>query len=256
MKMRKYVTTALSLTGLILLIAIGCDKEEEVQTVVDQAPNALVFEDPSLIDQVSPHFYDNHIYRIEVLAENREKQRVVRAISESGFDRTCLMMGEVQKFYFNHTELIMYAVPTGDAGKMLILYERSGLFQAILAEYNPLSGNRSRYALKTLDDALYFSFQLDDDNWTGDFQVNDNQIMNDYNTQIYALNFEEGREKSASSEEAACCRKEETYRDCIMCTLDACEESALCRLTALAAGPALAAAIAASCIGAGPGARC
>lgn len=254
--MRKYVFVALSLTGLILLIPFGCDKEDEVQTRDDQASNALVFEDPSLMSQVSPYFYDNHIYRIEVLAENREKKRVVQAITNSGADMTCLQLEDVQKFYFNHTELVMYAVPTLDPEQTLILYERFGLFQAILAEYQALPGNRSQYGLKTLDDELYFSFQLEDQNWIGEFRINENQIIHSFNTQVYALSLQEGHGKSALSEEAVCCRREDNWKACVMCTLDACDESVLCRLTAIATGPALAAAIAASCIGAGPDARC
>jgi len=256
MKMKKYVFVALSLTGLILLIAFGCDKEEEVPYLNTQESNTLVFEDPSLKDEVSPNFYDNHIYRIEVLGENQEKNRVLKAASESGADISCLNVTEIQKCYFNHTELIMYSIPGDDPEKALILYERYGLFQVSLAEYHPLEGERNQYSLKTLDDELYFSFQLDDQNWIGEFEVRDNEIINSFNNQVYAVSLEEGHVKSAASYIVPCCRKQENWSACVNCTLDALEGRAFFRLAIIASGPTVAAAIAASCIGAGPDARC
>jgi len=256
MKKKKYVFMALSLTGLLLLIAFGCNKEEEVTTLNTQESNALVFDDPSLKDEVSPNFYDNHIFRIEVLGENQEKNRVLHAAAESGADMSCLNVSEIQKFYFNHTELIMYSIPGDDPEQALILYERFGLFQVSLAEYQPLEQNRSLYSLKTLDDELYFSFQLDDQNWIGEFEVRNNEIINSYNKDVYAVSLEEGHVKSAKSIRLPCCRKEKNWSACVNCTLDACEESAVCRLLTIVSGPTIAAGIAASCIGAGPDARC
>lgn len=256
MKTRKYVFVALSLMGLILLIAFGCDKEDEVQNLDTQTTNALVYEDPSLMDEVSPNFYDNHIYRIEVLGENQEKNRVLEAARESGADMDCLNLSEVEKYYFNHTDLIMYSIPGDDPEQALILYERHGLFMASMAEYHPLEGERSQYSLKTLDDELYFSFQLDNQNWMGEFEVKDNKIINSFNNQVYAVSLEEGHVKSAKSIRLPCCRKEKNWSACVNCTLDACEESAICRLLTIVSGPTIAAGIAASCIGAGPDARC
>lgn len=256
MKKKNYVFVALSLTGLILLIAFGCDKEEEVTNLNTQESNVLVFEDPSLEDEVSPNFYDNHTYRIEVLGENQEKKRVLQAAIESGADMSCLNVSEVEKYYFNHTELIMYSISGDDPEQALILYERYGLFQVSLAEYHPLEGERSQYSLKTLDDELYFSFQLDGQNWIGDFEVNDNEIINSFNNQVYAVSLEEGHGKSATSIRFPCCRKEKNWSSCVDCTLDALEGRTIFRLAVMATGPVIAAGIAASCIGAGPKARC
>ena len=72
--MKKLLFGSLFLTGIILFVAFGCTKEDETQTLDDQTSNSLVYEDNSLIDEISPYFYDNHIYRIEKLGENQEKR--------------------------------------------------------------------------------------------------------------------------------------------------------------------------------------
>ena len=77
--MKKLVMGALALTGVILLLVYGCDKDAEIQIQDKDTANSLVYEDPSLIHDVSPNFYDNHIYRIEYLGENQEKRRVETA---------------------------------------------------------------------------------------------------------------------------------------------------------------------------------
>lgn len=254
--MKKYFVAALSLTGLILLIAFGCDKEEELIKHEDRTANVTVFEDPSLIDNVSPNFYDNHIYRIEVLGENQERNRVLRAATESGADMSCMDVSDVQKCYFNNTELIMYAIPGNDPEQALILYERFGLFHASLAECRQLSGSRSLYSLRTLDGAKYLSFELEEDRWTGVYEVKQNEILDNYNTQIYALTLEEGHLKTANSEEAECCRREKNWSACIDCTIEDCMSSTLCKLATIALGPYLAVGFAGSCVGAGPNTFC
>ena len=254
--MKKFFIGALALTGIILLLAYGCDKEDEVQILDERTSNSLVYEDLSLKDEVSPYFYDNHIYRIEQLGENREKSEVEAAARENGVDMDCLLLTEVRKFYFNHTGVIMYSIPTADPEQTVILYESHGLFQVSMAEFRPAAGQRTRFSLRTLDDQPFYAFQLDEKNRIGEFVVSDNEAIKSFNNEIYFLTLETSHRKSIYTEDAVCCRKEATWKACMTCTLDACNESWICRLTGFVAGPELAAALAASCIGAGPGARC
>ncbi|TFH23320.1 MAG: hypothetical protein E4H10_12330 [Bacteroidia bacterium] len=254
--MKKLFIGALALTGIILLVAYGCDKEDEIQILDTRTSNTLVYEDPSLIDEVSPNFYDNHTYRIELLGENREKSEVEVAARENGVDMDCLLINEVKKFYFNHTAVIMYSIPTADPEQTVILYKSHGLFQVSMAEFRPAAGQKMQYGLRTLDDQPFYSFQLDEQNRIGDFVISDNETINSFNNEIYFLTLETSHRKSTNTEDAVCCRKEATWRACLMCTLDACSSSWICRLSGIVAGPELAAALAASCIGAGPGARC
>ena len=254
--MKKLVTGALALTGVILLWVYGCDKDAEIQIQDKETANSLVYEDPSLIDEVSQNFYDNHIYRIEYLGENQEKRRVETAARENGVDMDCLLLGEVRKFYFNHTGIRMYSIPTSDPEQTVILYESQGLFQVGVAEFRPLDGERSYYGLKTLDDQAFLSFQLDQEMRIGEISIADNDRMDSFNKEVYHSTLDTGHRKSAQSEDAECCHKETTWKACVKCSVDACHDNWACSLTSIFAGPELAAAIAISCIGTGPDARC
>ena len=247
---------ALALTGVILLMVYGCDKDAEIQIQDKNTANTLAYEDPSLIDEVSPNFYDNHIYRIEYLGENQEKRRVEDAVRENGVDMDGLLLGEVRKFYFNHTGVMMYSIPTYDPEQTVIIYESHGLFQVSMAEFRPSDGNRSYYGLRTLDDQLFYSFQLDPQNRIGELVVHENELIQSFNHEIYYLTLETSHRKSTQSQDAVCCRKEASWKACMNCSMDACYENFLCKLTSFVAGPELAAAFAISCIGAGPDARC
>jgi len=247
---------ALALTGAILLLVYGCEKDAEIQIQDKDTANMLVYEDPSIIDEVSPNLYDNHIYRIENLGENQEKKRVEEAARENGVDMDCLLLGEVRKFYFNHTGVLMYSIPTSDPEQTVILYESQGLFQVSVAEFRPMEGNRSYYGLRTLDDQAFLSFQLDQEMRIGEISIHDNECMKSYNKEVYFSTLETSHRKSAQAEDAECCHKEKTWRACVNCTVDACHDNWACSLTSIFAGPELAAAIAISCIGSGPDARC
>jgi len=244
------------LTGIILLLAYGCDKEDEVQILDADASNSLVYEDPSLIDEVSPYFYDNHIYRIEQLGENPEKRKVEAAARENGVDMDCLLLEVVKKHYFNHTGVIMYSIPTSNPEQTVILYQSHGLFQVSMAEFGPAPGQKMQFGLRTMDDQPFCSFQLDEQNRIGEFVVSENELIQSFNNDIYFLTLETSHRKSTHAEDAVCCRKEATWKACMSCTVDACLDSWVCKLAGIAAGPELAAALAASCIGAGPDARC
>jgi len=254
--MKKLFIAFLALTGIILLVAYGCDKDDEIQMLDERTSNSLVYEDPSLKDEVSPYFYDNHIYRIEQLGENQEKREVEAAARENGVDMDCLLLTEVKKFYFNHTDVIMYSIPTNNPEQTVILYKSHGLFQVSMAKFGPLAGQRSQFSLRTMDDQPFYSFQLDEQNRIGEFVVSDNEHIKSFNNEIYFLNLETSHLKSSHIENAECCRKESSWKACMTCTLDACNNSWVCKLTAIVAGPELAAALAASCIGAGSNARC
>jgi len=254
--MKKLLIGTLFLTAIILFVTYGCDKEDEIQTLETQTSNTLVYEDKSLIDEISPYFYDNHIYRIEKLGENREKREVEVAAMENGVDMDCLLLREVKKFYFNNTDVIMYSIPAADPEQTVILYKSHGLFQVTLAEFRPVAGQLTQFSLYTMDDQLFYSFQLDDQNRIGEFVISDNEAIKSFNNEIYFLTLETGHRKSTTSEDAACCRREANWKACLTCTLDACSKSWVCRLSAFVVGPEMAAAFAASCIGAGPNTWC
>lgn len=254
--MKKFLSGALILTGIILLAIYGCDKEDEVQYLEDKTSNSLVYEDLSLKDEVSPYFYDNHIFRIEQLGENQERREVEAAARENGVDMECLQLSELQKYYFNHTSVRMYSIPTNDPEQSVILYESHGLYQVSLAEFRPSHGQRTQYNLKSLDDQPYLSFQLDQENRIGEIVVNDNKNIKSFNDEIYFITLDTSHGKSTQNGDAECCRKESSWKACLSCTLDDCDASLFCRVTSMVIGAPLAASFMVSCIGAGPDANC
>ncbi len=183
MKKRKFLIAPLLLAGIVLIV-YSCAKEDEIQETDDQSNNALVYEDNSLLDEVSPNFYDNHFYRIEKLGENQERHHVVSAVRDQGFDVDCMTLTEVQKFYFNHTATIMYSIPTSDPEQTLIIYESFGLYQVTMATYRSVAGKRMQFALRTADDQLFYQLQIDDQNRMGELLISDNKVINSFNSNI------------------------------------------------------------------------
>jgi len=257
MKMKRLCLVLLPMAGVFFFYFTGCNKEEETLNSEKEIANTLVYEDASLKDQISPYFYDNHIYRIELLGANLERERIVREALANGVEEGFLMIEEAQKFFFNHTGVIMYSIPTIDSEQTLILYESNGLFQVSKAHYGPAKGGVMSFALKTMDDRDYFSLKLDDQNRIGELRVYENEEVQSFNRAVYSISLkEESRDETLKGTSVICCRKESSWSDCMSCTANDCEDSWLCKIVAIVAPVELVAGFAASCIGAGENSRC
>jgi len=257
MKNKIVYVVLLPVAGMILFSLAGCDRDEESPGSREANANRVVYEDASLREQVSPYFYDNHIYRIELLGANRERNRIVREALENGLEEGFLRIGEAQKVYFNHTGVIMYSIPTMDPEQTLILYESRGLFQVTMAHYAPAERGLMSFALLTMDDRQYFSLKLDEQNRIGELKVFENEKINSFNRAVYSLNLtEESPELTGKNVSAPCCRQESSWSDCMDCTISDCGDSWVCKAVAMIAPVELIAGFAASCIGAGPDSRC
>jgi hypothetical protein len=257
MKMKRKLYLLLSLTGIFLVALTGCNKEEEHPGATSESSNSLVYEDRSLEKEVSPYFYDNHIYRIELLGANREREQLLGAALEQGVDEEFLLIEEAQKFFFNHTDVIMYSIPSYDPEQTLILYESKGLYQLAMVHLTPLVEGKLAIRLKTLDDRDYLSLKLDDQMYIGDLKVFENEEILAFNQSVYSLTYlEESQGGDLKDADAECCRKESSWSGCMNCTIDDCGGSWLCKAAALVMPAELVAGFAVSCIGAGPDARC
>ncbi len=257
MKMKRKYLVFLPVAGVILFFVAGCNKEEETQSSEKESTNSLVYEDVSLKEEVSPYFYDNHVYRIELLGANLEREKIVHEVLASGVEEGFMMIEEAQKFFFNHTEVIMYSIPTLDPEQTIILYETKGLYQVSMMHYGPAERGLMSFAMKTMDDRDYFSLKMDDQNRIGDLEVYENEELLSFNRAVYSLSLkEESQDETLKGSSAICCRKEGSWRQCMSCTLDDCDGSWLCRVVGIVAPAELAAGLAVSCIGAGPDARC
>jgi hypothetical protein len=257
MKNKIVYVVLLPLAGMILFSLAGCDRDEESPGSREAYVNRVVYEDASLREQVSPHFYDNHIYRIELLGANHERDQLVREALGYGIEEGFLMIEEAQKFFFNHTGVIMYSIPTIDPEQTLILYESRGLYQVSMALFRPAEGGLMSFALLTMDDREYFSLKLDDQSRIGELKVFENEKINSFNRAVYSLTLtEESPDLKGKSVSAPCCRQESSWSDCMDCTVSDCGDSWVCKAVAMIAPVELLAGFAASCIGAGPDSRC
>ena len=257
MKMKRKCLVLLPLAGIILFYFAGCNKDEDSQSSHKESTNTLVYEDVSLKEQVSPYFYDNHIYRIEKLGANHEREYIVREALKNGVEEGFLMIEEAQKFFFNHTGVIMYSIPTLDPEQTLILYESMGLYQVSMAHFGPAAGGHMSFALKTMDDHDYFSLKLDDQMRIGELRVSENEEVKSFNRAVYSISLkEESQDETLKGTSAICCRKESSWSGCMSCTASDCSGSWLCKVVAIIAPAELIAGFAASCIGAGEGSRC
>ncbi len=257
MKMKRKCLVVLPLAGMILFFIAGCNKDEESQSSRKAYSNSLVYEDQSLKEQVSPYFYENHIYRIELLGANPEREQIVREALANGVEEEDLMIEEAQKFFFNHTGVIMYSIPTLDPEQTLILYESKGLYQVSMAHYRPSEDGHMSFALKTMDDRDCFSLKLDDQMRIGELRVSENEKVKSFNRAVYTLSLkEESQDETLKGVSAKCCRKESSWSGCMGCTATDCSGSWLCKIVAIVAPAELIAGFAVSCIGAGDGARC
>jgi len=255
--MKRKCLFLLPLAGMILFFFPGCDKDEYSQNTKSESANSLVYEDNSLLEEISPYFYDNHIYRIELLGDNQERERIVSEALLNGVEKNFLMIEEAQKYFFNHTGVIMYSIPTLDPEQTLILYKSSGLYQVSMAHYRPAEAGLMFFELKTMDDRNYFSLKLDDQMRMGELRVFENEKIKSFNRAVYSLTYlEESQEVALKGAEAECCRKESSWSACMNCTLDDCGDSWVCKAVALIAPAELVAGFAASCIGSGPDSRC
>ena len=257
MKLKRKYLLLLPLAGVFLIPFFGCNKDEDSPGNTTKNSNSLVYEDQSLQEEVSPYFYDNHIYRIELLGANRERDQLVSAALEKGLNEEFLLIEEAQKFFFNHTEVIMYSIPTTDAEQTLILYESSGLYQLGMVHLSPQADGKMAISLRTLDDREYLSVKLDDQMYMGELKVSENEEIKAFNQAVYSLTYlEESQEGDLKDADAECCRKESSWSACMNCTIDDCGSSWLCKAAALVMPAELVAGFAVSCIGSGPDARC
>lgn len=257
MKMKRICILVLPLAGVFLFLYHGCKKDEDNSGSKNESSNSLVFEDRSVQEEVSPYFYDNHIYRIELLGENLERARILHAALEEGVEEEFLMIEEAQKFFFNHTGVVMYSIPTQDPEQGLIIYETMGLFQVGMVHYRPAEQGRMSFSLKTMDDRTYFSLKLDEQNRIGDLMVFENEEMKSFNEAVYSLTYmEESQDATVKGASAICCRREGSWSECMNCTIDDCTDSWVCKAAAMIMPRELLAGMAVSCIGAGPKAIC
>lgn len=182
----------------------------------------------------------------------------MHAIEKSGTHLSALNPKAVKKFYFNNSDIIMYAVSISNSENKAIVYKYDDIYQVCMAKYYAI-GDKKPFELRTTDDQLFYSLQLDGENRIGNFKISRNSRLNDFSHDVYALRMQKRSLKSGSRDNATeedCCRHASTWNACMNCTVADCGKSWICVAGLVVAGYETLAGFAVSCIGVGPDASC
>lgn len=236
----------------------GCQKDSITQDEKAEE-NIILFDDPTLLENISPNFYDNHIYRVEMLGNNDELCDLISRVSNEGISADELNIYGIKKHYFNNSDVLMYSIPSNYSEDRIIVYQYDDIAEITIASYEE-EGNIDRINIKTTDGVLYYSMQVNVKGQFGNIISAFNPRMENFNDEVFEiyrskLRFE--NEPSNTKVKAApCCRKADGIMACINCTSAAARDTFLGTLTLSLFGPEAYFAIGVSCINANPRAVC
>ena len=255
--MKKQIFQLLILSGMMATIFYGCQKDSMTQDKNGEE-NTILFDDPTLLENISPNFYDNHIYRIELLGNNDELCDLVSRVSDEGIRIEDLNIYGSKKHLFNHSEVIMYSIPYHDSESEVIVYQYDDIAEISIVSLE-VEGSMNKISINTTDGALYYSLKVNEKGQFGHIETAFNPMMETFNDEVYEtqqIKLELNDNRSYTKVKAPCCRKESGTLACMDCTTAAFRETVVGTFALSGFGFALYAAIGISCINAGSGAVC
>lgn len=154
------------LISLFFICLLTSCSDVQTNNTNETSINEVIFEDPSLKTNISPNFYDNHFYLIEKLGYNSERTQIIDAVKENGIDLSTLDNKDIKKFYFNSSEILMYSISIKSSENKVIIYKYDDIYQVNKAEYFAV-GDKMQFNLKTIDNNMFYSLQLDEEHKIG-----------------------------------------------------------------------------------------
>lgn len=249
------IILAIMIAGTIISLLTSCSEDNEMETVQKES-NTVIFEDRETREHVSPSPFENHVYRIEMLSSNAEMDRIVEEVQNATGELEELNIYGIKKFYLNNSDGVMYSIPYMRGENAMIVYRFGNLFQVAKAEFVPAENGITHFRLRTPDNALYYGLSIRNESEIGEFIFEDNSMINNFSNQVYTMQhagLETGNKKGTN---VTCCRKSDSWADCVECTTSALTKTWYGQLGLALAGREIIASIAISCIGAGPDAMC
>ena len=253
--MKKIIIISLFVVVIIPIFISSCLKKDD-KTLIENNENYLIFEDLNQKNNISPNFYDNHFYLIEMLGNNEEKENIISMLNEAGADLCFLNLEIMKKFHFNNSDIIMYSIPFLNSENIVVIYKYDDICQVNIAEYYTLENGKNQFSLKTLDNELFYSLQTDSDNRIGNFIIEKNYELQNFSNAVYSLREKKDKNQSDFELRRTCCRRASDWGACMNCTAAACGSSWVCVAALVVAGPETLAGFAVSCIGSGPDSFC
>ena len=254
--MKNYLNISVLSILLLSVVIYSCSDNIDDLSTNENSLNEVVFKDLSLKTNISPNFYDNHFYLIEKLGKNSERTKIINTAKEKGIDLSMIDNKDVKKFYFNNSDILMYSISVKNSENKIIIYKYNDIYQVNKAEYY-LAGNKMQFNLKSLDNKMFYSLQIDDKNRLGNISIEKNEQMNSFNNNIYQLHMEKHQlDSNIYAKSSGCCRNESGWSDCMDCTVSACGSSWACAITFALLPVEMAVGMSVSCIGAGENTFC
>lgn len=253
--MKKYPLILMILVGMMTVFFYSCEKDPSDQ--VKDEENIILFEDQSLLENISPNFYDNHIYRVELLGNNDELCDLVSAVSDEGISIEDLNIYGAKKHLFNHSSVFMYSVPFNYSDDMVIVYQYDEVSMVMLAQTEH-GEEEDLFRMASSDGQLHYSMQVNDRGEFRNIVAQHNPKFERFNSRVYALSMENMADRNGhlKVKDVDCCRRADNWVGCLECTTSAFTSSVIGILSLGLLGKETFAAIAISCINAGPTAVC
>jgi hypothetical protein len=242
------------------LAVSGCSEKED-GTLAESAENMVLFEDLSMLDDVSSNPLDNHIYRIELLGNNESLEWFLARLEDHDINLSKYNIYGVKKHYMNHSDIIMYSMPRMDSDDILIVYAYEDLFQVMLNEINTLENGDRRHMLQTADGRLLYGLTINRAGEAGEFVKGQNAEMDLFSQQVARLKEGHGfggrsMKKTKELDDEGCCRQMANWGECVECSLEYFSGTWYGISAFALIGPEFTASIGISCIGARPSAKC
>ncbi len=241
-----------------LAVFYGCSEKTDNEIAM-KAQNTLLFEDLSMLENVSSSPLDNHIYRIELLGQNEELETLIDEIGQQ-LNLDELNIYGVKRYEMNNTDVLMYSIPYNRTENRVIVYKYDQHYQVNIAEYTPKKDGITQFRLKTTDGMLFYGMDINSDHEVGDFVQSRNEQMNTFNNNVYETSRRMSEMQESVKKEKQpgdpCCRQMDDWSGCFKCTTEFFVGKWYGLVAYAVIGPEFAAAIGISCIGAGPDTFC
>ena len=250
------LTLVLAIVGSLLFRSCSESKEDSDGLVQE---NIVLFEDLSMLENVSSNPLENHIYRIELLGSGESYEDLLSALEEQEVDLSHINIQGVKKHYMNHSEVLMYSLPYNTSDKMLIVYQYDDIFQVVLTSVRIQENGNQEYRLSTMDGRLYYGMTINSSDEAGEFIRGNNPEMQVFSDNVSRLSIGhgvEGRSELKIKDDDTCCRQMEDWKACFDCTMTFFSTRWYGLLAIAAIGPEFVASVGISCIGARPTAVC
>ena len=254
--MKKYLSISVLSILLLSVIIYSCSDNNDDLNTNETSLNEVIFEDLSLKTNVSPNYFDNHFYLIQQLGNNNERDEIVKTVKNNDIDLKTLNTKDVKKFYFNNSEILMFSISIKNSENKIIVYKYDNIYLVNKAEFSS-NTDLKQFKLKSVNDQLFYSLELNKENKIGNLQIEKNKKINEFSNSVYESHMaKHSIRKSSTLAKADCCRHAAGWSDCMDCSVSACSSSWACGITFALLPAEMAAGFAVSCIGAGSNTFC